>query len=166
VKLDGNRIHESKLLFRSWEICPILPTKTAPFVNDFRDFIMFRLDLFDSNPLSDLWRYEDEACLTTKEQRGDEKNESSLIFSGNEIDKEDEEHERRKRVCRDRMNNPPTSLPRYISCKARGLSKSHNTAFIEIPRDVQHGRELYCSHVECTYSGRKFRYCAGKIDML
>jgi hypothetical protein len=115
--------------------------------------------------LSDLWRYEDEARLTTIEQNGDVTHESSIVsyssqnFTANSLD--DKEQQRRRSVRRDDMTNPSDSLPRYISCKARGLSKSHNTAYIEIPMDVQHGRELYCSHAECTHSGRKFRYCEG-----
>lgn len=48
-----------------------------------------------------------------------------------------------------------------IPCKARGMSKKHNsdTAFLDIPVDAPHGLLLSCSHFECSSSGRRFRYC-------
>lgn len=48
-----------------------------------------------------------------------------------------------------------------IPCKARGMSKKHNsdTAFIDVPIDAPHGLLLCCSNRECVSSGRKFRYC-------
>jgi hypothetical protein len=52
---------------------------------------------------------------------------------------------------------------RRVVCKARGLSKKHNsdTAFFEIHANAPHGLLLTCSHPECVASGRRFRYCQG-----
>jgi hypothetical protein len=52
---------------------------------------------------------------------------------------------------------------RRVVCKARGLSKKHNsdTAFFDIHANAPHGLLLTCSHPECVASGRKFRYCQG-----
>jgi hypothetical protein len=51
---------------------------------------------------------------------------------------------------------------RRIPCKARGMSKKHNsdTAFLDVPADAPHGLLLSCSLPECGESGRKFRYCS------
>jgi hypothetical protein len=61
-----------------------------------------------------------------------------------------------KRACRQSLRIP---------CRARCLSHQHNreTAYIEIPRYAPHGMLLQCSHKECSQSGRRFRYCYGKI---
>ena len=60
------------------------------------------------------------------------------------------------------------SYKRRVVCKARGLSKKHNadTAYFEIPANAPHGLLLSCSHPECMASGRKFRYCEGKLPSL
>ena len=52
-----------------------------------------------------------------------------------------------------------------VVCKARGLSKKHNasTAYFDIPGNASHGLLLTCSHPECVASGRKFRFCQGKL---
>jgi hypothetical protein len=54
---------------------------------------------------------------------------------------------------------------RRVACKARGLSKNHNseTAYFEVPPNAPHGMLLSCSHPECVASGRKFRYCQCKF---
>lgn len=54
---------------------------------------------------------------------------------------------------------------RRISCKARGMSAKHNsdTAFFDVPVDAPHGMLLSCSHAECAGSGKRFRYCVGKL---
>ena len=56
------------------------------------------------------------------------------------------------------------SSSRRIECKARGLSKNHNSsnAYLEIKADATHGLLLSCSHPECADSDRRFRYCQGK----
>jgi hypothetical protein len=65
-----------------------------------------------------------------------------------------------KRICS--ISSPGF---RRVTCKARGLSKAHKAenAFIEIPDDAPHGLIVSCSHPECGGSGRKFRFCKGKL---
>ncbi|KAG7355605.1 hypothetical protein IV203_000291 [Nitzschia inconspicua] len=49
-----------------------------------------------------------------------------------------------------------------IPCRARGMSLDHNplTAFFLVPRTIQHGEEVICSHAACRKAGVKFRYCS------
>lgn len=50
---------------------------------------------------------------------------------------------------------------RRYPCKARNVGETHtsSTAYIELPPDATHGLQLYCSHPECSGSGRAFRWC-------
>jgi hypothetical protein len=82
------------------------------------------------------------------------------------------------------LNNKPTPSPNErvgrptkrqcegshfrIPCRARSLSKHHNseTAYFDIPLHAPHGMQLACSLTECIQSGRRFRYCQGKIGTL
>jgi hypothetical protein len=70
-----------------------------------------------------------------------------------------------KRMCNNDISSPGF---RRVTCKARGLSKAHKAenAFIEIPDDAPHGLIVSCSHPECGGSGRKFRFCKGKLYLL
>lgn len=56
---------------------------------------------------------------------------------------------------------------RRIPCRARSLSNQHNgeTAYFDIPHGAPHGFLLSCSHEECIKSGRRFRYCKGKLQL-
>lgn len=48
-----------------------------------------------------------------------------------------------------------------MPCKARSVPENHNaeTAYFDIPADIEHGCTLICSHPQCAASGRRFRFC-------
>mmetsp|Transcript_55065 Transcript_55065/g.81949 ORF Transcript_55065/g.81949 Transcript_55065/m.81949 type:complete len:264 (-) Transcript_55065:19-810(-) len=50
---------------------------------------------------------------------------------------------------------------RRMLCKARSVPENHNaeTAYFDIPPDIEHGCTLICSHPQCAASGRRFRFC-------
>mmetsp|Transcript_40742 Transcript_40742/g.117003 ORF Transcript_40742/g.117003 Transcript_40742/m.117003 type:complete len:513 (-) Transcript_40742:361-1899(-) len=61
----------------------------------------------------------------------------------------------------DRRSKKPKHIV-VVPCRARGMPMEHNfqTAYFEIPDDIQHGDGLICSFPECRNRGVKFLYCA------
>eukprot|EP00545_Synedropsis_sp_CCMP1620_P003455 CAMPEP_0119016358 /NCGR_PEP_ID=MMETSP1176-20130426/12428_1 /TAXON_ID=265551 /ORGANISM="Synedropsis recta cf, Strain CCMP1620" /LENGTH=270 /DNA_ID=CAMNT_0006969733 /DNA_START=290 /DNA_END=1102 /DNA_ORIENTATION=- len=71
------------------------------------------------------------------------------------------QHKEDRSITLDAGNTEEKVGFKRFPCKARNVGDTHtrDTAFIELPHDATHGLQLYCSHPECSGSGRAFRWC-------
>lgn len=108
--------------------------------------------------LSDLWRTEEhkQEGNTNKNKKASSEDRKRTFSNDSDASSEKSAIETEGR----------TSEARRICCKARLLSRAdHNAdnAYFEIPLDTPHGMVMSCSHPKCAASGRRFRYCRGKV---
>ena len=104
--------------------------------------------------LSDLWRTEEDRMTSTNTNTSTDRKRAFVDASNSSSESLGIENYGR-----------PSGL-RRVRCRARLLALADHdadNAYFEIPLDAPHGMVMSCSHPKCAASGRRFRYCRGKV---
>jgi hypothetical protein len=115
------------------------------------------------------FNFDDIAMEIDKNEEEEESSTTSSIAMNTFVTEDDEEfyNEDEKGHTVERMTTveaPNTEDEmgfKRFPCKARNVCESHTSksAYIELPPDAIHGLQLFCSHPECSGTGRAFRWC-------